>query len=717
MKWMEIVAPGGQPESLKAAVLAGADAVYLGLKGLGARRLATNFTVDELIEYIDWAHLRGVRLYLTLNTLMTDEEIESVYDEVKRLYEAGLDGIIIQDLGVLKFIKTHFPGFHIHASTQMTCANHEEAEYLRSLGIHRLVPARELSIPELADLKKQTDIELEVFVSGALCVSYSGNCYLSSFIGGRSGNRGMCTQACRRPYENEHREMGYYLSPKDQVMGKPELEKLAEAGIDALKLEGRMKTAVYVYAAVKNIHRIMAGVKAENLMPRLFNRGYSRGYMYGAKDLINTRYASNHGVSIGECDGNWIKLSEPVITGDGLSFLDRNEKVLGGEYLSKIRIKGDPTIHKSARAGQVIQIPEMSGGTVYVYKTFDKALNDELEHDLKQVKRRLPITGELTAHTGKPLTLSFQYKNFEVTATGLTLEAASNRVLDGDDIREKVSELGDTTFELTALKLHYDEACFIPLKELKNLKREAAWQLAESLVKSYRRKDTHPFTPFHTEDTRAKDPIWAACVTEPWQEEICRNYGIEKIYYRGADAARQGNLDSIDLDSPMARNLYQLLKNRNSKVTLDWNFNITNSAAFSQYAQLPQVDTIYLSPELNLEQVALVKGTGAKKGLVIYGNLTGMYIETRIFPENYQEFTNDANDKFRAVINKFGNTEIYLYEPMNLIPRLDEILALGLDELRLDFQFETPEQIAQILQARNTRNTSYTPYNFDRGLM
>ena len=261
-------------DCLKAAVLAGTNAIYLGLRGYGARRLATNFTVDELKTAIDYAHLRGVRLYCTLNTLMTDKEIERLYPAVQQLYLYGLDGVIVQDWGVYRFLKTHFPDFTYHASTQMTLGNHVEAAFLEQMGLDRLVPARELSLDEIKTLKQNTTIELEIFVSGALCISYSGNCYLSSFIGGRSGNRGMCTQACRRLYMDVADD-GYYLSPKDQLMGQKEIDEFKKLGVEALKIEGRMKSPSYVYSAVRYFADLLAGETAgtgghQNLQPGIF---------------------------------------------------------------------------------------------------------------------------------------------------------------------------------------------------------------------------------------------------------------------------------------------------------------------------------------------------------------------------------------------------------------------------------------------------------------
>ena len=717
LRRMEIVAPGGQPDSMKAAILAGAEAVYLGLKGeLGARRFATNFSHDELLASIEYAHLRGARLYLTFNTLMTDEEIVSSYNILKPLYEAGLDGIIIQDWGVLRFIKDHFPDFHVHASTQMTLANHLEANFMKEKGVQRLVPARELSLEEIKSLREQTSVELEIFVSGALCVSYSGNCYMSSFIGGRSGNRGMCAQVCRKRYKDSQDKEGYYLSPKDQLLGKEDITQLSEAGIDAIKLEGRMKNPPYVFATVQYFHELMEGKNKVPLTPKLFNRGYSTGYFHGNTNLINPLFSGNYGHSIGILSHRKLTLSEKVILGDGLAYLDKDGKILGGDYLNKIILQGSKEPHKSANPRETLFFQSLPEGTHSIHKTFSKELNDQLEHSIKTIKKQLPIEGSFKAHTDGPMELTLQLGKIQVTQTGITLSPARQAPLPPEEIREKLSETGDFTFRMDSLTLDYDQKCFIPLKELKSLKRAALEKLTQAHLESFHRKAL-PFQNFTPQNDRAKSPVFAACVRYPWQEKLLREKGFEIIYHRGMDAAREGRLYEIDLDSNLARNLYQLLKNHHDKVTLDWNFNITNSYAFREYASIPKTGTIYLSPEMSLEQIKKVRGTGARKGLVIYGYLNGMYLEQALFEENIVELSNENGDHFKVVRNSDDNTEVYLDKPMNLIPRLKDIKTLGLDELRLDFTFESKDEMIAILDSLKTHEGFYSPYNFDRGLL
>ena len=354
---MRIVAPAGNIDRFYAAIKATADEVYLGLKGFGARRNAENFTVEEIKKALDYAHLRGSRIFLTLNTVMSNREIESLYPILKELYNYGLDAVIVQDLGYAKYLYENFPKLEIHGSTQLTVANHYEINYLKTLGFKRVVLPRELSFEEIKTIRENTDIELEVFVSGALCISFSGNCYLSSFIGGRSGNRGLCAQPCRKEYRDSCGSTSHFLSPKDQLLGFNEIKKLKEIGIESIKIEGRMKDETYVYETVNYYRNLINGLDSEENTSKIFNRGYSKGYFYGNnKEIMNRLYSHNIGEKIGEVVGNSVKLSQDIICGDGITFLSSNYKNLGGEFINKLVIDGDNKGRKIAYSGEKISL-------------------------------------------------------------------------------------------------------------------------------------------------------------------------------------------------------------------------------------------------------------------------------------------------------------------------------------------------------------------------
>lgn len=458
---MKIVAPAGNMERFYAAVKAGAQEIYMGLKGFGARRNAENFTLEEYKEALDYAHKRGVRIFLTLNTIMMEKEMDFLYENLKALYEHGLDAVIVQDLGYFRYMKENFPDMEYHGSTQMTVGNHIEAEYLRKIGFKRVVLPREMTFEEIKKIRENTSIELEIFVSGALCICYSGNCYMSSFIGSRSGNRGMCAQPCRKEYTDSKGNKGYLLSPKDQLLGYDEIQKLKEIGIESIKVEGRMKDPNYVFETVGYYSQMINGEKAEERVSEIFNRGYSKGYFHGAdSSLINKNYSYNLGKEIGLIFGRELKLKDRVVLGDGIIYLSKDYEKLGGGYLNKIEVKGSKEARKSAESGETIFLKDVPRGSKYIFRSFAKEVNDDVENKLKKYDQKLDITGEFFGNLGeKPVLIleavSNQGKKIRVEKLGENeIEAAAKRAATPEDIVEKLKESGDSTFNIVNVDCH-----------------------------------------------------------------------------------------------------------------------------------------------------------------------------------------------------------------------------------------------------------------------
>lgn len=719
LKKMDIVAPAGDFSKMRAAIKAGANAVYLGLKGFGARRKAGNFLLSELKEAIDYAHLRNVKVYLTLNTIMKDTEFDLIYPKVKEIYEHGIDAFIVQDLGVFKFLKENFPETEIHASTQMTIANHVEAQYLKDLGFDRVVPARELSFDEIKSIKENCDIELEVFVSGAICISYSGNCYLSSFIGGRSGNRGLCAQPCRRLYEDSENKTSFALSPKDQLFKDDEIEKLLTIGVESIKVEGRMKSEEYVYETVKFYSGILNKEEIETERKgteKLFNRGYSKGYFYGEKNLMNPNYSADNGYKIAEKKStNEFLLLDDIMLGDGVIFLDKKYNKISGAYINKIKIKNCRDKVKEAPKGQTIIIDNLPKEVCWVYRTYDKKLIDEINFNLKQKKRKMPLNAKIKIRTGEELELSFEACGVKTSVQGEVLEEAKKVSLTNEKISEKISELGETTFYLNNLLIEYDEKAFVSFKMLKEIKRRTAEKFAQKLTESFRR-ETKEKEEYRFTEKKHKNIELAVMITTKEQELAAKECGIDKIYHRQFDACREGNLDKIDLNSNLAGNLYQLLNNKNSSISADWNMNITNSYAIAQLSKINKLETVYLSPELSKETIKNIKSEKLRKALVIYGKLKNMYIEYPVF-EKSESLKNENEDEFIIIKNSLGAIEIYNREAMNLIPKLDEIETLNIDEVRLDFLDESADQVRNIIKEyKNKSKIGYVPFNYEKGV-
>ena len=724
---MNIVAPAGNYEKLEAAIKAGANEVYFGLKGFGARRNNQNLNIKEILDGIDYAHLRGVKTLLTLNTIMKDVEIDSAYYNISRIYEHGIDAVIVQDLGFVKFLKENFPKLTIHGSTQMTVANHVEANKLKELGLSRVVLARELSFEEIKSIREKTDIELEIFVSGSLCIAYSGNCYISSFIGGRSGNRGLCAYSCRKKFQDEEGNKAYFLSPNDQLLQTEEINKLKEIGINAIKVEGRKKSNEYVYETVSYYDNILKGKPRPTESYKLFNRGYSKGYFYLDNKLMNFKYSSNFGYFLGARieNSNNFKIDDEVILGDGVQFVDEDFEKISGEYVSKITVKGKKV--QKAEKNDIISIGKLPENTKYIYKNYSKEINDRIIHNLKVSKRFSSVDAELYAEKGKEMVLKFSLNNLKgerisAIKKGNVITEDARKEITKEQIAEKLGELGETTFELGNVKIDYDGTSFIPFSELKNLKRECIKQLEIELLESYKRTGSPKKTYSFSNEKIEKEPLFSALVSNKEQEKACREAGITKIYYKQYDVAKEKNLDKTDkikLDTNLASNLYQVVmgeKNGLKGQSLDWNLNVYNNYTLDLFSEFDNLETVFLSPELNYKQFKNIKSDKIKKGMVIYGYLKGMYIEHKIFDKEYKELKGDHYDRYKVLKNDLDNIELYLDKPMNLIPKLDLIKEFNFDELRMDFTFETPEEVKKIIGSLKTKKGNYNPYSFERGV-
>ena len=719
---MKIVAPAGNMERFYSAISATADEIYLGLKGFGARRNAENFTVEELKKAIDYAHLRGSRIFLTLNTIMTNREIELLYPTLKDLYNYGLDAIIVQDLGYAEYLHKNFPSIELHGSTQMTVANYYEINYLKELGFKRIVLPRELSFEEIKEIRKYTDIELEVFVSGSLCISFSGNCYMSSFIGGRSGNRGMCAQPCRKEYKTSCGEKSYFLSPKDQLYGIDEIKKLQEIGVESIKVEGRMKDVSYVYETVSYFRSLINGIDKEENTPKLFNRGYSKGYFYdNDKTIMNRDYSYNMGEKIGEVIGKNIRLDEDIVSGDGITFVSKDYKNLGGTYINKIAYKNEKL---------VLNFPD---GTKYIFRNYNKRLNDEISKKLKSTDKKLEINFDFIAKLNEKLILKIyledENKNrildLEEVSENLT-QKAQKRAISEEDIKEKLSEIGDSEFTVKNIKIDIDKNIFIPLSELKNLKRNAVEKFREKILSYFRRdldcelkENNQEYFKLEIEKDEPKDLEIRVIVSNEEQknflEKIKNEYNIKEIYYRTYDIAKQSKLSQHNLNNKLASNLYELLENKNSDVMLNWNMNIVNSYTINVLEKIKKLESFIVSPEINFSKIRELGKTRLKKALLIYSKLKGMTIDIDLTDNKNEVITNKENDKFNIIRNEYG-TEIFLDKPLNIINIIEDIKKLNVDIVVLEFTTETIEDIKKVLKQLKTRKGEYREYNYKRGV-
>lgn len=514
---MELLAPAGSPVHLRAALDAGADAVYLGGKLFSARKFAGNFSNDELKDAVREAHLHGAAVYVTLNTLIGDVEMGSLREYLSFLESLPIDGLLLQDFGVVSLVRQLAPSIPLHASTQMTISNLDGALFMKSQGFQRVVLSRELSLPEIRNIVDKAGVEIEVFVHGALCVCYSGQCLMSSFIGGRSGNRGACAQPCRMPYhlvDENHKvwnhKGNYILSLKDMI-GISRISDFLEAGVTSLKVEGRMKSPEYVYNTVslyrKAIDAAEAGrsLSTEPLVLSLeeeFNRGYASSYLddHIGGHMITALAPGNHGVDAGKAEDIrgttfLFRPSFPVPEGKvtGLSY-DTKKKTIAFVSVSDVRKQRDGSYKVFWK-----ERPAEGGHVYWVLEKEERPLS------MKDLAHKIPLHARFEARPGESLSLTVKDdEGHEVSlASEYVAEKAESRVTSEEDIRKQLSRLGNTWYTLVSSDIH-NEGCMVPKSLLNHMRQEAVDRMTtlraegeEAAIPAQGKVTFHPFERVH----------------------------------------------------------------------------------------------------------------------------------------------------------------------------------------------------------------------------
>ena len=527
----EILAPAGTEEAMKAAVNAGCDAVYLGGTLFSARAFAGNFDREAVIRTLDYCHLFGVNIYMTVNTLLKEDEIGRLAEYMQPFYKAGLDGVIVQDVGVIRVLKREFPDLPLHGSTQMSIASAYGAEFLKSCCLRRVVPARELTLEEIRTIQEQVDIEIETFVHGAMCYAYSGKCLFSSFLGGRSGNRGRCAQPCRQLYEMGGRKAGqeYAMSMKDMCT-LTVLPDLIEAGIDSFKIEGRMKNPYYVAATVDAYRqardhylelkaaagqggsrpafdsspRAAAGnswmeeyqefvLPLTEKMQDIYNRGgFCAGYYFPQAGggfpsekgfhMIARKRPNHTGLPAGRVE----KIQGPDVSIRAVRKINRQDVLeiegTGIELTSNAEAEKDAVLVLKGKELKRIR-PGMQ-----VCRTRNKSLLEEIEERILSSEKKVRAQAVVTARLGEPLTITLisEERGIQVTQEGNPVEAASSKPSDPETLTEKMQKTGGTNVELSVSCL-LDDNVFIPMSELNSLRRKAIDAFKQAAAEQYHR--------------------------------------------------------------------------------------------------------------------------------------------------------------------------------------------------------------------------------------
>ncbi len=759
MEKVEILAPAGSMESLVAAINKGADAVYLGGNKFSARAYASNFDNDNMLKAVDYAHSYDVKIYVTLNTILKENEIEEAVRYVGYLYEIGVDALIIQDLGLLKRIKEDFPLMEVHASTQMTIHNGEAAVYFKDKGFHRIVLSREMTLEEIKYISKDLGIETEMFVHGAICVAYSGQCLMSSMIGGRSGNRGRCAQPCRMEYtlrgEKSGETKGHLLSPKDMCTIE-DVEDIVETGVYSLKIEGRIKRAEYVAGVVDNykkaVNKVLYNKKydeqaGKRQLLQLFNRsGFTNAYLKKntGKDMMSFNSPKNSGISLGVVDKSGdIVIKEDLAVGDGIRYRDK------GFTLSKIVHNGNEV--KSAKRGDKVKLyPIDYKKGDELFKSLNKQLFDELEEYLKPYTKKIPLNAVVNFAVDKPVVIKINYKGNDYEVLGEVVQKAEKRPLDQERIKEALKKSGEVAFKIENIELENFEDGFMRVSDLNNLRRDIIEKITKEVCRSYRRKRPAKGDKSKVSSEKTNVEIICSCITKE-QVEALIEMKIENIavdlFSREKNSVKKKDLLELaekykDINfyvktSTIVKGEFNKVVNTIEEVSSyikgiitsnvgiiskfkdklyiigDYKLNIVNSQSLAFYQE--DVDVPTLSLELNRGEIkSLMKNANGNAAMVVYGKPELMISEycpigstfggrnkdsgcNGICSKDKFKLIDRVNEELRVMTDLYCRSYILNPVPLNIIDEIEELKGFGITTFRFDFRDETYKEVKNVI--------------------
>ena len=766
MRDVELLAPVGSFEALKAAVQNGANAVYLGGKDFGARASANNFDRDELKEAVKYAHIRGVQVFVTTNTLRKENEIEDFLEYAKFLYDIDVDAIILQDIGMARLIKRELPDFELHASTQMVAHSLEDVKYLESVGFDRVVLAREVTVEEIKYICDNCKADIEVFVHGALCVCYSGQCLMSSMIGNRSGNRGRCAQPCRQRYELIDVYTGevvnsngdYLLSPRD-LNAIEEIDKVIDAGVHSLKIEGRMKRPEYVATVIdgyrKTIDEYLATNKLNvsdetiNDLYTIFNRKFTKGLLLGdvGKDMMNSQLPNNQGLYVGTVvDYNKkakrlkIKLANTLKKGDGIN--------LGGGTIGRIIKNGN--IETIGYKGETIELDfvgEARKGQI-VFKTSDSELMDRVQATFTQDKEFVKniIDAKITIKLGqKPiLTLIDRNKNQATIEGDKIVEEAMKVALSKEKVETQLRKLGNTPYELDLLEIELDDNVSLPISLLNQMRRDCIELLNKEKISIKNRKYKNKIVKYKpVQYNRNKQQEISVKVKNLEQLESALECGVDRIYYEDTNTIDKAMRLAMKYNKKVIYSAPRIIRNKeynhlakannagvesvqvgnygsidyfkDKKLNIDYYLNAFNSETINYYKEIG-ADTLCISQELNINEIKeTIKYTDINIESVVYGYTPLMITEycpmgvivrdckkdKRVSKckESIYALRNSKGDEFRVSQDIFCRSTIYNSNVTCMLDNLYELHEIGINVLRLDFTLEDKETVKEVIEA------------------
>lgn len=714
----ELLAPAGNMEALRAAVSNGCDAVYLGLEKFGARAYSDNFTIESLAEAIDYAHLRDVKIYVTMNTIVFEDEIADMEEQLEQLNAIGVDGIIVQDLAVFDYVAGNFVDMEVHCSTQMGIDDLEGTLLFKEMGADRVVMAREVDIADVKQIRKAAKIPIEVFVHGALCVSYSGNCLMSGLIGYRSGNRGRCVGSCRKPYELLDRETGlsfgtsYLLSMKD-LNTIDHIEELKS--IDSLKIEGRMKEPAYVANVVKRYREALDGdirQTDKDALQKTFNRTYTEGYMFGEEpgNITNIQRPNNFGYEIGKVKGSYkgmyeIALTKTLHQNDIIRIDHENEDV--NLSVARLYDKDGMLINQADKTCYIKIKEKLSPGDV-VYKTKDYLFYKELEANLDKEFRRFPLDLKVYAYPGATLVidaegfgLQYLYESEEI------LEEAVNNPTDREQAVKHLSRLGDTVFSLGDVEFESYNA-FVPAKLLNSARRRIVQGLYDAKLAKWKKR-TKEDLPRESIAFPLQKPYLTATVTTQEQYDACKACGIKDVYFDNIIRRNQNVYEDREGELLLGGygGIYRY-RDTNPFVT-DYSLNVVNAASCYDLYRLG-AKRVTLSYELNRRQIQEliasyeeVNGGNPALEMIVYGRAPLLF--TKYCPLKKMGQCGSCRKRSYELKDEYGEFPVLNHEDCSttilngkVLNLLDEMPQIdGVEAFRLNFTIESGAEVKRVI--------------------
>ena len=719
MKKIELLSPAGSMDALKAAIHNGADAIYLGGKKFGARAFAQNFSVNELIEAINYAHIYNVKIYITVNTIIYEDEFEDALDFIEFLYKNNVDAVIMQDIGLMYEAHKRFPGLIIHASTQ--CHNHniENIEFFKSIGVKRVILDREMSLEEIKKLN--TDMEIEIFIHGALCISYSGCCLMSYLGGGRSGNRGECTGCCRLPYKliennKEHKTNGEYLISTKELNTSKRIKEIMDSNIVSLKIEGRMKSPEYVGFITKYYRNIIDGKKIteedEKKLSLLFNRDFTEGYLFNENNITNIKTSNHQGIIIGkiiEVNKKFvkIKLNEDLDQEDGIRFENNKGMIVNKLYNSKMLLVSSVSKNSVAIIENKCDINKLGS----VRKTTSVKLLKELQN---YEQKKLDVSFTVKAKTGEALEIVINDGTFILSEKGNKIEKSQTSETTREMIVKQLSKLGNTPFRLKEIEIIKDDNIFISITELNSIRRNLVSKLIDKKTKIEPKKINKVVDKvINYKDNKETINIF---VNNEEQYRAAKEENVDNIYTSNVFLHKKYpetfyklprvilSRENITNDNLLITEIGSIVYSSNNNVFGSYELNAINNHSL-QLLHQRGIKQITISPEIN-DKINLIDNINNNIEIIVYGWIEAMVMKHCIVKNitnnhscNKKYYLKNKNNELYPIVQNNCLTTILNYKPINNIDKINYYKDLNIKHFRIDLYNENYNETIKIIKS------------------